>query len=163
MGVLSGLQPQEFFHYFEEISNIPRGSYHEEAISNHLKSFAEARGCTVYQDKFFNLLVKVPASKGYENAAPVLFHGHLDMVLDKEPGVEKDMLKEGVDLVIDGDYIRAKGTTLAKDRIYFHRLKKTGQALRADSAHNFVLFSSAYPFSHLTLSLLHSFQGYRMA
>lgn len=115
MGVLSGLQPQEFFHYFEEISNIPRGSYHEEAISNHLKSFAEARGCTVYQDKFFNLLIKVPASKGYENAAPVLFHGHMDMVLDKEPGVEKDMLKEGVDLVIDGDYIRAKGTTLGAD------------------------------------------------
>lgn len=115
MGVLSELKPKEFFHYFEEISNIPRGSYHEEAISNHLKKFAEDRGCTVFQDKFFNLLIKVPASKGYENAHPVLFHGHMDMVLDKEPGVEKDMLKEGPDLYIDGDYIRARGTTLGAD------------------------------------------------
>ena len=115
MGVLSGLEPKEFFHYFEEISNIPRGSYHEKAISDHLKQFAEERGCTVFQDEYYNLLVKVPASKGYENAHPVLFHGHMDMVLDKEPGVEKDMLKEGVDLYIDGDYIRAKGTTLGAD------------------------------------------------
>lgn len=115
MNVLAGLEPKEFFHYFEEISAIPRGSYHEEAISNHLKAFAEERGCTVFQDEYYNLLIKVPASKGYENAAPVLFHGHMDMVLDKEPGIEKDMLKEGLDLYIDGDYIKAKGTTLGAD------------------------------------------------
>ena len=113
--VLAGLEPKEFFHYFEEISSIPRGSYHEEAISNHLKQFAEERGCTVFQDEYFNLLIKVPASKGYENAHPVLFHGHMDMVLDKEPGVEKDMLKEGLDLYIDGNFIKAKGTTLGAD------------------------------------------------
>lgn len=115
MNVLTGLEPKEFFHYFEEISNIPRGSYHEEEISNHLKKFAEDRGCTVFQDKYYNLLVKVPASKGYEDVPPVLFHGHMDMVLDKESGIDKDLLKEGVDLVIDGDYIRAKGTTLGAD------------------------------------------------
>ena len=115
MSVLAGLEPKDFFHYFEEISAIPRGSYHEEAISNHLKKFAEDRGCTVFQDEYYNLLIKVPASKGYESAQPVLFHGHMDMVLDKEPGVEKDMLKEGVDLYIDGDYIKAKGTTLGAD------------------------------------------------
>ena len=113
--VLAGLEPKEFFHYFEEISSIPRGSYHEEAISNHLKKFAEERGCTVFQDEYFNFLIKVPASKGYENAHPVLFHGHMDMVLDKEPGVEKDMLKEGLDLYIDGNFIKAKGTTLGAD------------------------------------------------
>lgn len=113
--VLAGLEPKEFFHYFEEISSIPRGSYHEEEISNHLKQFAEERGCTVFQDEYFNLLIKVPASKGYENAHPVLFHGHMDMVLDKEPGVEKDMLKEGLDLYIEGDYIKARGTTLGAD------------------------------------------------
>lgn len=115
MGVLTDLEPKEFFKYFEEISNIPRGSYHEEAISNHLKKFAEERGCTVFQDEYYNLLIKVPAAKGYENAAPVLLHGHMDMVLDKEPGVEKDMLTEGLDLYIDGDYIKAKGTTLGAD------------------------------------------------
>lgn len=115
MRVLSGLEPRVFFEHFEEISAIPRGSYHEEAISNHLKSFAEERGCTVFQDEYFNLLIKVPASEGYENARPVLFHGHMDMVLDKEPGIEKDMLKEGLDLYIDGDFIKARGTTLGAD------------------------------------------------
>lgn len=115
MGVLTGLEPKEFFDRFEEISSIPRGSYHEKAISNHLKVFAEERGCTVFQDKFFNLLIKVPASEGYENAQPVLFHGHMDMVLDKEDWVDQDMLKEGVRLVVDGNYIKGDGTTLGAD------------------------------------------------
>lgn len=115
MRVLKGLEPKVFFERFEEISAIPRGSYHEKEISDHLKQFAEERGCTVFQDEYYNLLIKVPASEGYEKAQPVLFHGHMDMVLDKEPGVEKDMLKEGLDLVIDGDYIKAKGTTLGAD------------------------------------------------
>ena len=115
MAVLTGLEPREFFERFEEISAIPRGSYHEKAISDHLKEFAEARGCTVFQDEYYNLLIKVPASAGYENAAPVLFHGHMDMVLDKESWVEQDMLTEGVRLVVDGNYIRADGTTLGAD------------------------------------------------
>lgn len=115
MGVLAGLEPKCFFDRFEEISAIPRGSYHEEAISNHLKQFAEERGCTVFQDEHFNLLIKVPASEGYENVPPVLFHGHMDMVLDKEDWVDQDMLTEGVRLVVDGNYIKADGTTLGAD------------------------------------------------
>jgi dipeptidase D len=115
MGVLDSLRPRAFFRYFEEISNIPRGSYHEQAISDHLKKFAEERGCTVFQDEYYNLLIKVPASIGYEKAHPVLFHGHMDMVLDKEPGVKKDMLTEGIDLIIDGEFIKADRTTLGAD------------------------------------------------
>lgn len=115
MGILTGLEPKVFFDRFEEISSIPRGSYHEETISNHLKKFAEERGCTVFQDEFFNLLIKVPASEGYENAQPVLFHGHMDMVLDKEEWVDQDMLKEGIRLVVDGNYIKGDGTTLGAD------------------------------------------------
>lgn len=115
MGTLTGLQPQEFFDYFEEISAIPRGSYHEKAISDHLKAFAEERGMTAYQDEYYNLLIKKAGTSGYENAHPVLFHGHMDMVLDKEDWVEQDMLTEGIRLVVDGDYIRADGTTLGAD------------------------------------------------
>lgn len=100
MNVLAGLEPKVFFDRFEEISAIPRGSYHEKAISDHLKQFAEERGCTVFQDEYFNLLIKVPASEGYGDAQPVLFHGHMDMVLDKEPGVGKDMLKEEPYLIL---------------------------------------------------------------
>lgn len=115
MGVLSGLQPQEFFDYFEEISAIPRGSYHEKAISDHLKKFAEDRGMTVEQDEYYNLLIKKKGSPGYENAKPVLFHGHMDMILSKEDWVDQDMLTEGIRLVVDGDYVRADGTTLGAD------------------------------------------------
>lgn len=115
MAVLSGLEPKEFFQYFEEISAIPRGSYHEKAISDHLKAFAEERGMTVEQDEYYNLLIKKPAYPGYENAHPLLFHGHMDMVLDQDEGVTQDMLAEGIRLVVDGDYIRADGTTLGAD------------------------------------------------
>lgn len=115
MGVLAGLEPKLFFDYFEEISGIPRGSYHEKAISDHLKKFAEDRGMTVYQDEYYNLLIKKEGTPGYEKAEPVLFHGHMDMVLDQEDWVQQDMLKEGVRLVVDGDYIRADGTTLGAD------------------------------------------------
>lgn len=113
--VLTGMEPQKFFDYFEEISAIPRGSYHEKAISDHLKEFAEKNGCTVEQDKYYNLLIKQPGSKGYENAHPILFHGHMDMVLDKEDWVNQDMLTEGVRLKVEGNYIKADGTTLGAD------------------------------------------------
>lgn len=113
--ILKNMEPAKFFDYFEEISAIPRGSYHEKAISDHLKEFAEANGGTAEQDEYYNLLIKKPGSKGYENAHPVIFHGHMDMVLDKEPWVEQDMLKEGVRLKVDGDFIKADGTTLGAD------------------------------------------------
>lgn len=115
MTILKGMEPNKFFEYFEQISAIPRGSYHEQAISNYLKKFAEDNGCTVEQDEYYNLLIKQPASKGYENIAPILFHGHMDMVLDKEPGVDQDMLTEGVRLKVDGNFIMADRTTLGAD------------------------------------------------
>ena len=113
--ILKGMQPEKFFDYFEEISEIPRGSYHEKEISDHLKAFAEENGCTAEQDEYYNLLIKKPASAGYENAHPVIFHGHMDMVLDKEAWVEQDMLTEGIRLKVEGDYIKADGTTLGAD------------------------------------------------
>lgn len=115
MKVLQGLEPKAFFEHFEEISAIPRGSYHEKQISNYLKKFAEDRGMKVNQDQYYNLLIKKKGTSGYENAEPILFHGHMDMVLAKEDWVEQDMLKEGIRLVLDGDYIRTDGTTLGAD------------------------------------------------
>lgn len=109
------LEPKEFFRYFEEISQIPRGSYHEQAISNHLAEFARGKGLTVKQDDIGSLLIKKPGTKGYEKAAPLVFHGHMDMVLAKDDGVDHDMLKEGVRLRFDGDFISGAGTTLGAD------------------------------------------------
>lgn len=112
---ISALEPKAFFEYFEEISNIPRGSYHERAVSDHLVKFARDRGLSVTQDSLGSLLIKKPGTKGYENAAPLVFHGHMDMVLAKDDGVDHDMLVEGVRLRLEGDFITGSGTTLGAD------------------------------------------------
>lgn len=115
MGVLESLEPKEVFHFFEEITQIPRPSYHEKAISDYLVKFAEDRGLEVYQDSLYNVIIIKEASEGRESDDPIILQGHMDMVCEKNPGVEKDMTKEGLDLEIDGDYVRAKGTTLGGD------------------------------------------------
>lgn len=115
MGVLSELQPKDVFKYFEEITQIPRPSYHEKAISDYLVKFAKDRGLEVYQDDIYNVIMIKEASEGYEDQEPIILQGHMDMVCEKNPGVEKDMEHEGLDLYIDGDYVRAKGTTLGGD------------------------------------------------
>ena len=115
MGVLDNLEPKEVFHFFEEITKIPRPSYHEKAISDYLVNFAKERGLEYYQDKLYNVIIIKEASEGYEDQEPIILQGHMDMVCEKNPGVDKDMEKEGLDLEIDGDYIRAKGTTLGGD------------------------------------------------
>ncbi|WP_460798690.1 beta-Ala-His dipeptidase [Microbacterium sp. GXF0217] len=112
---ISELQPTEFFSFFQEISDIPRGSYHEKQISDHLVAFARERGLDVTQSDIGSLIIKKPGTSGYENAAPVVFHGHMDMVLAKDDGVDHDMLAEGVRLRLDGDYISGSGTTLGAD------------------------------------------------
>ena len=115
MGIFKGCEPANFFQYFEKISSIPRGPYHEQAISNYLKQFATDHGLEVYQDDIYNIMIKKPGTPGYESSPPVLFHGHMDMVLAKEEGVEHDMLKEGIRLKLDGEWVSGSGTTLGAD------------------------------------------------
>ncbi len=115
MAVLENLEPKKVFHYFEEISQIPRPSYHEEAISNYLVKFAEEHGFEHYQDDAKNVIIIKEASEGYEDAEPIILQGHMDMVCETAPDCTKDMMTEGLDLAVDGDYIYAKGTTLGGD------------------------------------------------
>ncbi|MBE5924232.1 MAG: aminoacyl-histidine dipeptidase [Lachnospiraceae bacterium] len=115
MRLLEGLQPEKVFYYFEEISNIPRGSYHEKAISDYLVEFAKAHGITYFQDELYNVVMQVSASKGRENDEPVILQGHMDMVCEARPGVDIDMEKEPLKLCVDGDYVYAKDTTLGGD------------------------------------------------
>lgn len=115
MGVLSGLQPEAVFKYFEEICSIPHGSGNVEKISNYLVDFAKEHGFRYRQDENFNVVIFKEASKGYEDHEPVILQGHMDMVCVKNSGCAKDMEKEGLDLVIDGDYIKAVDTTLGGD------------------------------------------------
>lgn len=113
--VLKGLQPRKVFEYFEAISNIPRGSGNEKAISDYMVKFATDLGLEVKQDEVYNIYIKKPATPGYENAPTVILQGHLDMVCEKNKETVHDFEKDGLNLYIEGDWIGAKGTTLGAD------------------------------------------------
>ncbi len=115
MGVLEHLQPNSVFRFFEELSAIPHGSTNTKAVSDWCVAFAKERNLEHYQDSANNVIIIKEATPGYENADPIILQGHLDMVCEKAPDCPKDMEKEGIDLVVDGDRIRAKGTTLGGD------------------------------------------------
>lgn len=113
--ILKDLEPKKCFFYFEEISRIPRSSYEEEAIAKYVMDFAAARGLKAYEDAVHNVYVSKPATPGYEGRKPVILQAHMDMVCVSDPGVVHDFSKDPIELVIDGDWIHANGTTLGAD------------------------------------------------
>jgi len=115
MKILSNLEPARVFHYFEEISAIPRGSGHMEAISRYCMAFAEAHGLRAIRDEANNVIIYKEASCGYEKSKPVILQGHLDIVCQKDADSTIDFENEGLTLYTEGDYIRARGTTLGAD------------------------------------------------
>lgn len=115
MSVLQGLAPNAVFKYFEAISAVPRGSGEREKIADFCENFAKEKGLRYYRDNANNVVIYKNASKGYENAEPVIIQGHLDMVWQKAEGLQKNLLEEGIDLLVDGDFVTAQGTTLGAD------------------------------------------------
>ena len=113
--VLAGLKPERVFHYFEELSNIPRGSGNEMACSNYVVEFAKAHGLRYRQDEFYNVVIWMDAAPGCENAPTCMMQAHMDIVCEKNPGVDFDFEKQGIKLIVDGDLIKADGTTLGGD------------------------------------------------
>ena len=105
-------------HYFYEISAIPRASYHEDKIADYLVSFAEAHGLSALRDSSHNVLIRKSASKKYASAPVVLLQGHTDMVCEKNADCVHDFSKEGIQILRDGDYLYADGTTLGADNGY---------------------------------------------
>ena len=115
MSVLENCQPKKVFAFFEELCAIPHGSHNTKAISDYCVAFAKSCGLAVEQDAHNNVIIRKDASAGYENAPTVILQGHLDMVCVKDADCPKDMAKEGLDLVVEGDFVRAKGTSLGGD------------------------------------------------
>ena len=115
MKVLQNLEPASVFHYFEEICQIPHTSFHEKQLSDYLVAFAKERNLYYEQDELGNVLIIAPATEGYEDVAPIILQGHIDMVGDKAPDSDIDLEKDGLRLAIDGDWIYAEGTTLGGD------------------------------------------------
>ncbi|MGD9066186.1 MAG: M20/M25/M40 family metallo-hydrolase, partial [Desulfobacterales bacterium] len=101
--------------YFEQINAIPRCSKNEEQIGLWLKQWAETKQFRVKKDAAGNLLVKVPATPGYENAPVIVIQGHTDMVCEKTPDSTHDFSKDPIQNIIDGDWLRADSTTLGAD------------------------------------------------
>lgn len=113
--MLEHLKPERVFYYFEKMCEIPHGSGNTKQISDFCVDFAKEQGLEYYQDADNNVIIIKEASAGYENAQPVILQGHLDMVCEKTADCPKDMEKEGLDVYIDGDLVRAKDTTLGGD------------------------------------------------
>ncbi len=113
--VLDGLKPEKVFYYFEEISKRPRGSKNEKQVSDYLYNLSKEKGLKVVQDNALNIIIKKPATKGYENAPTVIIQGHMDMVCDKNKDIDHDFEKDPIKLRIVDDCIYATDTTLGAD------------------------------------------------
>jgi dipeptidase D len=112
---LEGLKPELVWKYFAEISKIPRGSKNEKKISDYVIETAKKLGLESKRDKVLNVLVRKPASQGHENVSMICLQGHLDMVCEKNKDKVHNFEKDPLELVVKGNYLMAKGTTLGAD------------------------------------------------
>src|ERR1043165_8817606 len=115
MSVLADLEPRVIMDFFATLTQIPRGSENEKAVSGGAGQCAKDRGLEYHQDDLWCVLVRKPAAPGYEDAPTLILHGHLDMVCAKDDDVAFDFLTQGLNLLRDGDYITADGTSLGAD------------------------------------------------
>lgn len=112
---ITDLNPKGIFHYFNEICKVPRPSKKEEKILAYLKQFAEEHQLEYQQDKIGNLLIKKEATTGKEKLKTIILQSHVDMVCEKNREVEHDFDKDAIIPVVDGEWLKAKGTTLGAD------------------------------------------------
>ena len=115
MSILGHLEPTNVFHFFEEICGIPHGSGNIDKISDYLVDFAKERNLEYYQDDIKNVIIIKEATAGYEGKEPIMLQGHMDMVAVKKPGSPIDMKTEGLELMVEGDFVYAKDTSLGGD------------------------------------------------
>lgn len=113
--VLGHLKPELVWNHFEEICKYPRPSKKEEKIAAYVVSVGKRLGLQTEKDKFGNILIRKPATPGYENRKTVVMQGHIDMVCEKNRDVEHDFDNDPIYPYIDGDWVKAKGTTLGAD------------------------------------------------
>ncbi len=112
---LLNLEPKEVWKNFVELTKVPRPSKKEAQIIKFMENWAEERGLEHLTDKVGNVIVRKPATKGYENRKGVILQGHLDMVPQKNNDIEHDFEKDPIQEYVDGEWVTAKGTTLGAD------------------------------------------------
>ncbi|MBQ3997978.1 MAG: aminoacyl-histidine dipeptidase [Paludibacteraceae bacterium] len=109
------MEPKAVFDIFAQINQIPRPSKHEEQISRWLQSFAAEHGIECVADAAMNVIMRVAATPGYEEHEGVILQAHMDMVCEKNGDVEHDFMRDPIQTYVDGDFLKAKGTTLGAD------------------------------------------------
>lgn len=112
---MKNLEPKQVFAIFEQITKVPRPSKHEEKISQWLVDFATQHGIECVRDEALNVIMRVPATPGYETHEGVILQGHMDMVCEKNSDVKHDFMTDPIDAYVDGDFLKARGTTLGGD------------------------------------------------
>jgi len=112
---ISKLNPTELWENFYQLTRIPRPSHHEEQIRKYLVDFGKGLGLETVQDKSGNVIIRKPATPGMEKCKGVILQGHLDMVPQKNSDKAHDFAQDSIETVIDGEWVRANGTTLGAD------------------------------------------------
>ena len=109
------LEPKVVWNHFEDLNAVPRPSKKEERVIEFMKNFGESLGLSTEVDEVGNVLIKKPATAGMEDRETVVIQGHIDMVHQKNNDTDFDFLTQGIESFIDGEWVKAKGTTLGAD------------------------------------------------
>lgn len=112
---IKDLQPAIVWNNFYGLTRCPRPSKHEEIVREHILKWAKERNIDAAADETGNIIMRIPATKGYENRKGVVLQGHMDMVPQKTADTAHDFLKDPIETWIDGEWVKAKGTTLGAD------------------------------------------------
>jgi dipeptidase D len=112
---IRNLEPQNIWNKFADLNGVPRPSKKEERVIEFIKNFGQKLGLETFEDEIRNVIIRKPATSGMENRKALVLQGHLDMVHQKNNDTTFDFLQQGIDMYVDGDWVRARGTTLGAD------------------------------------------------
>ena len=112
---IRNLEPKALWNKFADLNEVPRPSKKEERVIEFMKKFGESLGLETFEDEIRNVIIRKPATPGMENRKTIVMQGHLDMVHQKNNDTVFDFDKQGIDMYVDGDWVRARGTTLGAD------------------------------------------------
>jgi len=112
---IRNLEPQALWNKFADLNAVPRPSKREDRVIEFMKNFGNSLGLETFEDEIRNVIIRKPATAGMENRKPIVLQGHLDMVHQKNADTNFDFDTQGIDMYVDGDWVRARGTTLGAD------------------------------------------------
>jgi dipeptidase D len=112
---IRNLEPKALWNKFADLNAVPRPSKKEERVIEFMKNFGNSLGLETFEDEIRNVIIRKPATPGMENRKAIVMQGHLDMVHQKNADTLFDFDTQGIDMYVDGDWVRARGTTLGAD------------------------------------------------